>query len=230
MTVTLLQSLALLRRATFAMVESTDFGLGMVEGGNYMPENQEAADAAGQAAYDQAGKSHWPPTKEDVELIGAAAGTAAGSALGGPVGAIIGSAVGTFVGGVVYDIVDAIPNAGDNPASRCVLILEDTVEGNRTTISKLAQDCSTSETVIVEELHHWGWPGPLTDRNICRNPSAALAAIDTNNRQFFKAVAATAAECKTLSLSRKSSPAKAVAIVAGIGLLGWLLKKAILRV
>jgi len=186
-------------------------------------KTQQAADDASQAAYNQAAQSHWPPTKEDVELIGAAAGAAAGTALGGPIGSIIGTAVGGFVGGVVYDIIDAIPNAGDNPAARCVVQLRETGKAYHQTIIDLADSCKTTEEAIVARLDEWGWR-MLTDRNICRNPDAAFPAIEENKKQFFRAVSAVSAECATYSAKPKASLGKVVIIGGGIGALLWLLK------
>jgi len=177
-------------------------------------QTNDAADDASQAAYNQAAQSHWPPTKEDVELIGAAAGAAAGSALGGPVGGVIGTAVGGFVGGVVYDIIDAIPNAGDNPTARCVVQMRETFNAYQKTIIELAKNCSATEDDIESRLSEWGWKGPLTDRNLCLNPSAGFPAIDQNKREFFIAVSAVIAECETRRQGIGSSKNSFGAVIA----------------
>jgi hypothetical protein len=78
-------------------------------------EDQDPADAAGRAAYDEAQNASWPPEKSDAESIGAAAGgaaaaaacTAYGAGAAAPLCAAIGSEVGEFVGGVFYDLADS---------------------------------------------------------------------------------------------------------------------------
>jgi hypothetical protein len=89
----------------------------------------DPADAAGQAAYQEAQNASWPPTRENAETVGAAAGAAAGTAACAAAGAatagvttaaaatgicgIIGSEVGEFVGGIFYDLADSFFGASD---------------------------------------------------------------------------------------------------------------------
>lgn len=87
-----------------------------------MTDADDAAQASGNAAYDRAAQSAWPPTEDDFRATGAAAGAAAGAVFGGSVGAAIGGVIGNEVGSFVYGIGDAIaggldPNrgAGDAP-------------------------------------------------------------------------------------------------------------------
>jgi hypothetical protein len=78
-------------------------------------EEPDPADAAGQAAYAEAFKSEWPPTKDNAEAVGGAAATAACHAAAGATygateaAAQLGwcSAVGEFIGGVFYDLADS---------------------------------------------------------------------------------------------------------------------------
>jgi len=194
-------------------------------------QTNDAADDAGQAAYDQAAKSHWPPTKEDVELIGAAAGAAAGTALGGPIGAVIGTAVGGFVGSVVYEIIDAIPNAGANPIAACLVQLSETVRAYNQAITELSASCSATEDDIKRRLAEWGWKGHLSDRNLCLNPSAGLAALEENKKQFFRAISAVTAECETRrqGIGKKSSFGTVVVLgvvsAVGIGIIQKLITR-----
>jgi len=194
-------------------------------------QTNDAADDAGQAAYDQAAKSHWPPTKEDIELVGAAAGAAAGTALGGPVGTVIGTAVGGFVGGVVYEIIDAIPDAGDNPTARCVLQFQETIRAYNQAIIELSNSCNTSEDDIRVKLSEWDWKGPLTDRNLCYNPAAGMAALEQNKKQFFRSIAAVSAECETRrqGIGKKSTfgtvVVLGVASAIGIGIIQKLITR-----
>lgn len=87
-------------------------------------QDEDPADAAGRAAYDEAQNASWPPDKSDAESVGAAAGgaaaaaacTAYGAAAAAPLCAAIGSEVGELVGGIFYDLADSF--FGSNDATR----------------------------------------------------------------------------------------------------------------
>jgi len=85
---------------------------------------QSPEDAAGQAAYEEAQHAEWPPTRENAQAVGGAAGTAACHAAAEvtygatEAAAQLGwcQAVGEWVGGIFYDLADSF--FGSNEATR----------------------------------------------------------------------------------------------------------------
>ncbi len=196
-------------------------------------ESNDTAHAAGQAAYDRAATSAWPPTKTDVEAIGAAAGAVVGTALGGPVGTIVGTAVGGFVGGVAYDLINAIPSAGDNPLARFMVALKQVGAARNDILAKLAESCGTNTDAQWEALQEWGAEPLCQEGSDCRRDwanhflahgeASTYALLDQKNQSFFRAAAAQTAVCETRKQtggkSKNSIPAViTLGIVSFVGL------------
>jgi hypothetical protein len=204
-------------------------------------QTDEAANAAARAAKDRAAKSHWPPTRDDTEAIGAAAGAAAGTVFGGPVGGAIGFAVGGFVGGVVYDLVNAIPDPSYSPDAAYIAAMRKRgKEVVGPTIRKLALNCNATEDEVIADLNHWGWK--FDDSTFAWSQKAqrygapaAMQALEQNSKEFFQATAALSALCATYAEAHKhkyvtlKEPPKrgagigtVVVAAAGIGGAIWL--------
>lgn len=138
-----------------------------------MAETDDAAQAAGTAAYDRAEQSAWPPTEDDFRATGAAAGAAAGAVFGGPVGAAIGGVIGNEVGSFVYGIGDAIaggldPNRGAGDAPLFMQYVRTTVAPSPIRVAEqLAVQCRGVDDRLAGKL--------LTTPNAVRVQLDALA-------------------------------------------------------
>lgn len=195
--------------------------------------------AAGQAARDRAQKSSWPPTEEDFEAIGAAAGSAAGAAIGGPAGAAVGAVVGTAVGSAVFLLGDAIAHGLDpnyNPAVDFGIEVRKTLGNIRTTAGRLAEQCGTTQEAEYQALVRWG----LTDLGLpdgtlgvewrsmvqTYGVDGAKSRLTALQKRAFAAAAARAAECETTrarSASQRSIALPLVVGAAAIAGVAWLL-------
>lgn len=211
-------------------------------------ESDDAAQAAGDAAFDRAQESAWPPTEDDYEAIGAVAGAAAGSIIGGPVGAAIGSVVGTAVGSFIYGIGDAIaggldPNRGAGDAPMLQRFITRVVAPSpKQTAEALAKQCGTSVDAELAALQHRGvalrqdnaTPSDLPKWFAALRSGGAPAArplVEAFQRKLFAATAARVAECETKKKVAAESPPKSsssaapvlvgAAIAAGVA--WWLL-------
>lgn len=202
-----------------------------------MTTEDDAAQAAGNAAYDRAAESAWPPTEEDFRATGAKAGAAAGEIFGGPVGAAIGAAIGQEVGSFIYGIGDAIasgldPNRGAGDAPMLSRYLWQTVAPSpRRAAELLAVQCRglddrlaskllttpNAVNIQLEALARWGVPlddkGLPADyqtwhRRLQRESAATVRpSIEAFQRQLFAASAARLAECITYKESKDIAPA-----------------------
>ena len=207
-------------------------------------QTDEAANAAGRAAYARAKTSHWPPTEADAEAIGAVAGTAAGAVFGGPAGAALGGIIGTAVGSAIYSLAEAISNglnAGYNPTAEYLVKLHATQVTIITTADRLAEECRTDREHELGKMIEWGlkyvnpdgtlptnWRTKATDYGV----APALQALNGLQRNLFEASAARSAECETYKKANaphlKEPPKRGAGIgtvviaAAGLGGAIWL--------
>jgi hypothetical protein len=206
-------------------------------------------EAAGDAAFEQAQKSSWPPTEGDFQAIGAAAGTAVGAAFGGPAGAVIGSVVGTTVGSFVYGFGEAIaggldPGGGGSGPLMLSNARRTVGPASKLAAEKLAKDCGTGFATEIGALQRRGVPinddGYVTS-TVLRSwsntlkpggggPAQLQAQVEAFQRLLFAAVAARVAECETRKQAAASAPKSGggtapllvgAAIAAGVA--WWLL-------
>ena len=201
-----------------------------------MSKTDDAANAAGQAAYDRAEQSHWPPTRTDTEAIGTAAGAAAGAIIGGPIGASLGGIIGTAVGSAVYSLGEAIANGldprGPTDEGRYVGQASQTADNVLAVVKKLAKECDTNAERELQELINWGLPwdnAQWRHRTLVREVGVqrAFLILQDAQKKFFAATAARTAQCETYKKSSGSSGTKALLIVGGIGGLLWALTRAL---
>ncbi len=208
-------------------------------------QTEAAANAARDAAADRAAQSSWPPTKGDVQAIGAVAGAAAGTVFGGPIGGAIGAAVGGFIGGVAYELVNAIPDPSISPVGQYAGLVGKYInEVVNPTIKQLSESCGVSEAVTIEALRQEGWElgvlrnartygAPGGPQDVANDPANALRTLEQNQKTFFLAVSARTAYCTTIQQARSNavklhSPSKGAGLgtvviaAAGLGGVLWL--------
>lgn len=200
-------------------------------------ERTDAATAAGEAAFERAKQSSWPPTQGDYEAIGAVAGTAAGAIIGGPAGAAVGSVVGTIAGTIAYKIISSLPegflDAGYNPAARYWVALDAFKVTLDSIVLDLAKQCNTTKENEYSALIRWGVEG-LTSEGLPYlvwrekatkwGPPAAMQALEKLKKQVFAAASARTAECETIKQGTKKTSVGTVIAVGlasaiGIGLI-----------
>lgn len=200
-------------------------------------ESDDAAQAAGNAAFERAKQSSWPPTEGDYQAIGTVAGTAAGAALGGPIGAAVGSVVGSAVGSAVFSLVGAIAGGldpgGGGPGPLMLSNYRRTVApAPKLAAEKLATDCGTSFAAEVQGLQRRGmpiddtaYPTQVVMRSWANTlnpggggPTQLQAQVEAFQRLLFAATAARVAECETIKAQKgaKSSGSMGAVVVLGI--------------
>lgn len=192
-----------------------------------MTQQDDAAEAAGSAAYDRAQQSSWPPTKGDYEAVGSVAGAAAGAVIGGPIGAAIGAEIGTAVGAAVFTLGQAIsqgldPNRGAGDAPMFMQYVRTTVAPSPIRAAEyLALQCRgitdkskllTTPNAVKIQLDSLARLGvPLSDDGYALLPglTAAMGSggpagvararpiVVEFQRTLFAATAARVAECET---------------------------------
>jgi hypothetical protein len=219
---------------------------------SHLGQEQDPAEAAGQAARERAEQSSWPPTESDFEAVGAAAGTAAGAAagaaVGGPLGAIIGSAIGGIVGGTVggavFSLGDAIaggldPNRGASIGIEYARwIREQVANSPRVVAEELAAKYGTSVETELDALERWG--APIDDRGYPEGWESWIRQVSNDNfaqkrvaaiawqKKLFAATAARVAELEAAQAPvppppRSSSAAPLVVGAAIVAGAAWLL-------
>lgn len=216
-----------------------------------MTQQDDAAEAAGSAAYNRAQQSSWPPTQGDYEAVGSVAGAAAGAVIGGPIGATIGAAIGTAVGAAVFTLGQAIsegldPNRGAGDAPMLMQYVRTTVSPSTLRAAEyLAVQCrgvsdktasmllTTPNAVRVEldALTRWGVPlsndgyGIVVGLNDAVKYGGAAAGrplVEAFQRQLFAATSARLAECKTYQETGAPSKKNSPAAVIVLGVVSFL--------
>jgi hypothetical protein len=204
--------------------------------------SDDAATAAGDAAYTRAQQSSWPPTEGDYEAVGAVAGAAAGTVIGGPLGAAIGSAVGTAVGSAVFTLGEAIsggldPNRGAGDAPTYWRYVNHEVSfAPIETARLLAERCNTSESSEITALQNRGVEidnkGSIADQ-VTTSWRTAMGAggpagvartrpkVNDFLKRLFAASSARIAECETLKQTEGSSKNSPGAVIT-LGVISFL--------
>jgi len=127
-------------------------------------EEESPEDAAARAAYNEAQKSDWPPTRDHTDAVGAAAGGAAagaacaalGAAVAAPLCVAIGAEIGEYLGAAIYDIVDGFFGGEVYVAPQYDYVIARRLRGSALRLAELRGSDWMTEARALEE---WGVPG-----------------------------------------------------------------------